>query len=178
VEGENLATIGFANLSEILFNQVASEAQASQPSTQSNASTNTLSPAIGDEFTPSAQNEEPSAGLFTANPFSQFSTASAAVLAPVVSAALATTSAVVANANTAPVSTTNNEAQLQTLNAALEGLGLSDANIRKIDGIAVLINNFHLTSFTFLAYQLKAQQLRAPTVATTVPPAQSRTATA
>jgi len=178
VEGENLATIGFANLSEILFNQVVSEAQASQPSTQSNASTNTLSPAIGDVFTPSAQNEEPSAGLFTANPFSQFSTASAAVLAPVVSAALATTSAVVANANTAPVSTTNNEAQLQTLNAALEGLGLSDANISKIDGIAVLINNFHPTSFTFLAYQLKAQQLRAPTVATTVPPAQSRTATA
>jgi hypothetical protein len=177
VEGENLATIGFVNLSEILFNQAVSEAQASQPSTQSNASTNISSPAIGDEFTPSAQNVE-SAGLFTANPFSQFSTASSAVLAPVVSAALATTSAVVANAITAPVSTTNKEAQLQTLNAALEGLGLSDANIRKIDGIAVSINNFHPTSFTFLAYQLKAQQLPPPTAATTVPPAQTRTATA
>ena len=151
-----MATIGFVNLSEILFNQAVLEARASQPPTQSNASTNISSAAIGDQFTPSAQNEEPSAGFFTANPFSQFSGASAAVLAPVVSATLATTSAVVANATTAPVSTTNKEAQLQTLNAALEGFGLSDANIRKIDGIAVLINNFHPTSFTFLAYQLKA----------------------
>jgi hypothetical protein len=178
VEGENLATIGFVNLSEILFNPAVSEAQVSQPSTQSNASTNISSSAIGDEFTPSAQNVEPSAGLFTANPFSQFPNASAAVLAPVVSAALATTSAVVANAITAAVSTTNKEAQLQTLNAALEGLGLSDANIRKIDGIAVSTNNFHPTSFTFLAYQLKAQQLPPQTAATTVPPAQTRTATA
>ena len=173
-----MATIGFVNLSEILLNQVLLEARASQPSTQSNPSTNTFSAAIGDEFTPSAPNAEQSAGLFTANQFSQFSGPAAAVLAPVVSAALATTSAVVANATTAPVSAKNNDAQLQTLNAALEGLGLSDANIRKIDGIAVLINNFHPTSFTFLALQLKAQQLPPQTATSAVPPAQTKTATA
>lgn len=177
MEGENVAAIGFVNLSEILFNQSV-RAPASQPSAQSNANTNILSAAIGDEFTPSVRNAEQAAGLFTANPFSQFPTAPAAALAPVVSEALATTGAVVANATAAPVSTTNNEAQLQTLNAALEGLGLSDANIRKIDGIAVLINNFHPTSFTFLALQLKAQQHPPQTATTTVPPAQTKTATA
>jgi hypothetical protein len=89
----NLATIGLVNLSEALLNQTVLEAQASQAATRSNSSTNILSIAIGDELTPSAQNTEQVAGLFTVDQFSQFSPAPVAVLVPADSAALATASA-------------------------------------------------------------------------------------
>jgi hypothetical protein len=61
-----MAVIGFINRSEALFNQTVLEAQASQAATQSDASTNIFSTAIGDEFTPSAQNTKQAAGIHPA----------------------------------------------------------------------------------------------------------------
>ena len=49
------------------------------------------------------------------------------------------------------------QTQLNTLNNALAALGLSAADIRQIDRVASLINDFNPTAFTSLAYQLEAQ---------------------
>jgi hypothetical protein len=48
------------------------------------------------------------------------------------------------------------EAQLQSLNRSLAALGLSAADIKKVDQIASVINNFNPTSFISLVYQPKA----------------------
>jgi len=46
--------------------------------------------------------------------------------------------------------------QLQTLNNSLAALGLSAADIQKVDQVAGLINDFSPTAFTSLVYQLEA----------------------
>ena len=170
-----MATIGFVSHSEALFNQTELEAQASRAATQSNASTDIFSAAaIGDEFTPSAQSTEQAAGIF-----SQFSPAAVAKLAPANSPTFETANAATTNALAAPVATAaNSEAHLRQLNTALEEQGPSNTNIGKIDDIAVLINNFNPSTFTFVANQLKAQQPAPPTVTTTAAPVRTRTATA
>jgi outer membrane murein-binding lipoprotein Lpp len=76
------------------------------------------------------------------------------------------------------VTVANSEKQLQTLNTALEALGLSSQDISKIDAIASVINDFNPAAFTVLANQLKAQQVALQGAATTAAPAQTRAATA
>lgn len=49
------------------------------------------------------------------------------------------------------------QTQLNALNNALAALGLSAADIRQIDRVASLINDFNPTTFTSLAYQLESQ---------------------
>lgn len=53
--------------------------------------------------------------------------------------------------------TANVETQLQTLNNALQALGLSTVEINQIDQIASLSSNFDPNAFTSLAYQLLTQ---------------------
>jgi hypothetical protein len=48
------------------------------------------------------------------------------------------------------------EAQIQTLNSALQALGLSAADISKVDQIATVLNDFSPTAYASLAYQLVA----------------------
>lgn len=49
------------------------------------------------------------------------------------------------------------QTQLQALNNALAAIGLSAADIREVDRVASLINDFSPVAFTSLAYQLEAQ---------------------
>jgi hypothetical protein len=49
------------------------------------------------------------------------------------------------------------QTQLQALNNALAAIGLSAADIREVDRVASLINDFNPAAFTSLAYQLEAQ---------------------
>jgi hypothetical protein len=90
--------------------------------------------------------------------------AAATTLATV--AALAPANALQAAA--APAATANVENQLQALNNALAALGVSKAEMRKIDSIAVLIHDFNPTAFTSLVHQLEglAQDVAPQTPAT------------
>jgi hypothetical protein len=179
-----MALIGLVNLTEPLLNQAAGQTQAATPSNANTVSGTNAS--TGDTFTRSAQNTAQAAGLFTVNQSSLFSPAAEALLAPAVAAALATpatATAATAKASApdtaAPAATVaNNERQLQTLNIALEALGLNSKDISKIDAIASVIKDFNPAAFTLLANQLKAQQVALQAAATTAAPAQTRTATA
>lgn len=61
-----------------------------------------------------------------------------------------------ATATTAALGSPTVEAQLQTLNSALQALGLSAADISKVDQIATVLNDFSPTAYASLAYQLVA----------------------
>jgi|SRR5450631_1339758 hypothetical protein len=82
-------------------------------------------------------------------------------------AAAQLTPAATNNASVAPVTATTPasatpqgalavQQQLQTLNNSLAALGLSAADIQKVDQVAGLINDFSPTAFTSLVYQLEA----------------------
>jgi hypothetical protein len=93
------------------------------------------------------------AGLFTAPRFSLFTAATEAFLAQ--SAPFGANAAPAAVANTPASGSAGVEKKLQALNDSLAALGLSAADIRKVDQIASIINNFDPTSFTSLVYQLE-----------------------
>jgi hypothetical protein len=145
-----------------------------QAAKQSDVDTNsTATPTLGDQFTPATQSTEQDAGLFTVNQISLFSPAAAALIAPAIASALATpaTAKVLgADTNTGPAPTVaTREGQLQTLNSALNRLGLSNANISKIDRIADVTQNFNPEAFSILARQLLAQQGNQDATAATAP---------
>jgi len=174
-----MAVTGIFNLAENLLNVTTA---ASNPATQSNVNTNNIAATIQDEFTASPQNIEQAAGLFTVNQFSLFSPAAETLLAPAIATTLATpttANTLNADANAAFSATgANSEARLQTLNSALDGLGLSNANISEIDRIADLTNDFNPEAFSILAHQLFAQQAIQDTATTTTAPAQTKSAKA
>ena len=124
---------------------------AAQNAGPSNAGTNnSTATAAGDVFTASARSAEQEAALFTVNQAPLLSPAAEALLAPATKAA-------------------NTQGQLQPLNNALEGLGLSSADIKRIDGIATADQNFNPAAFTVLAFQLKVEQAaQQPTTSTAV----------
>lgn len=114
--------------------------------------------AFSDQFVPSSQIATGSAtadaaGLFTAGQFTLFTAAADALLAQSKPAAPSAST----SATTAPTpGSITTEAHLQSLNRSLAALGLSAADIKKVDQIASVINNFNPTSFTSLVYQLEA----------------------
>ncbi|MBV9888375.1 MAG: hypothetical protein JO119_17675 [Acidobacteria bacterium] len=128
-----------------------------------------------DQFTPSSLNESASstaqaAGLFTAPPVSALPLNVPPATSQTGDAATSGPSASNANAQSGPTLSDNatsaaptaagsvsQQTQLNTLNNALAALGLSAANIRQIDRVASVINDFNPTAFTSLAYQLEAQ---------------------
>jgi hypothetical protein len=115
--------------------------------------------ALLDQFVPSSQTgtgnaTAEAAGLFTAAQFTLFTAAANALLAQSTPAAANATRATAAT-DPAHGSVTT-EAQLQSLNRSLAALGLSAADIKKVDQIASVINNFNPASFTSLIYQLEA----------------------
>jgi myosin heavy subunit len=208
-------TISPVNLTELLLNSTAEQAQESQAPAPSKANANngTTAAATGDQFTLSAQNAAQAAGLFTVSQVTLFSAAAEALLAqaaapppnpanttapaanfsaapaaqesvaansaaaaPALAAATAlatsaTANAAAANAAAAPVTTASVAQQLQTLNSALVALGLSQADINKIDSVAGFINDFNPAAFTNLANQLEtlAQPQTAPQTAANAP---------
>jgi hypothetical protein len=206
-----MATISPVNLTKLLLNSAAEQAQESQSPAASKPNTNSGTPAAtGDQFTLSAQNAAQAAGLFTVNQVTLFSAAADALLAqgaaapanpantttpaanstasptaqelaaanavaalPTLAAATAATAnAAAVNAAGAPATTTSIAQQLQTLNSALAALGLSQADINKIDSVAGFINDFNPTAFTNLANQLEAlahQQTAASQTASNAP---------
>ncbi len=127
-----------------------------------------------DQFTPSSLNESASstaqaAGLFTAPAVSALP-ANVPTTSQTGDAATSGASASNANAQNGPTLSDNatsaaptaagsvsQQTQLNTLNNALAALGLSAVNIRQIDRVASVINDFNPTAFTSLAYQLEAQ---------------------
>jgi hypothetical protein len=124
------------------------------------AAANTAAPV--DRFVPSSQAATgnataEAAGLFTASQFSPSPSASSqfTLFTSAASAAPATPAPATAITVPAPGSTTT-EQQLQSLNSSLAALGLSVADIKKVDQIASVIGNFSPTSFTSLVYQLEA----------------------
>jgi hypothetical protein len=186
-------TISPVNLTELLLNSAAEQAQESQAPAPNTANANNgTAAATGDQFTLSPQNAAQAAGLFSVSQVTLFSAAAQALLAQAAapSANPANTSAAAANStaqptaqesaaanalaalpalaaataatansaavNAAPVTTPSITQQLQTLNNALAALGLSQADINKIDSIAGFINDFNPAAFTNLANQLEA----------------------
>ena len=151
-----MSLTGFVSLTETLLNQAAAQAAQLQSAKPAGAiAANGAAAAIMDEFTPSVQNIEQTAGLYTA-PVSPFSTSPAALTALATSAETAAADAQTIGAAGAPAP--NSNVALQRLNTSLEALGLNNANINNIDGIASVNNNFDPAAFRLLAYQLKAQQ--------------------
>jgi hypothetical protein len=124
-------------------------------------------------------NTSAAAANSTAQPTAQESAAANAVAAL---PALAAATAAISNSaavNAAPVATPSITQQLQTLNNALAALGLSQADINKIDSVAGFINDFNPAAFTNLANQLEAlaQQQTAPQTPAN-PPATANTSAA
>jgi hypothetical protein len=163
------------NLNDGLLGQPS--AQQTQGSAASNATSlqASVSALPQDSFTPSAASESgdstaQAAGLFNApttsglpanatsttlqagGPSNLGSSTSNANTQSAPSAAADST----APASAAPGSASQ-QTQVNTLNNALAALGLSAADIRQIDRVASLINDFNPTAFTSLAYQLEAQ---------------------
>lgn len=165
----------------------------------------TASPQVPREdlFIPSSQTLQSqataqAAGLFSVPQPSFFSAAAHSVLrpnapaqagaaqaaTPVAPAAHAGTAASPATAaSVATASTTSLAAaqeQLQSLNLALAALGLSTQDIRQLDQIASIRNNYNPSAYTAQAYQLEvlAQKAPAQTVVTTKTNAQAVAANA
>lgn len=172
-----MAVTGLFNLAENLLD--VTTARLNQ-ATQSNVNTNNIATATSkDEFTSSIQNIEQAAGLFTVNQFSLFSPAAETLLAPAITTTLATpATANTLNADANAATGASSQERLQTLNTALDGLGLSNANISKIDRIADLTNDFNPEAFSILAHQLLAQQVPQDAAATTTAPARTKSAKA
>jgi hypothetical protein len=174
-----MAVTGLFSLAENLLDVTAAR---SNQVTKSNVNTNNIATAVQDEFTSSTPNIEQAAGLFTVNQFSLFSAAAETLLAPAITTTLATpatANTLNADASAAFAATgANSEDRLQSLNTALDGLGLSNANISKIDRIADLTNDFNPKAFSILAHQLLAQQVPQDAAATTTAPAQTKSAKA
>jgi len=157
-----MAATGLANFAQILLNPttVTQELPALPAVTAVGAIARaTANPsALVDQFVPSSQagtgnGATEAAGLFTAPQFSLFTAATEAFLAQ--SAPFGANAAPAAVANTPASGSAGVEKQLQGLNDSLAALGLSAADIRKVDQIASIINNFDPTSFTSLVYQLE-----------------------
>jgi hypothetical protein len=157
-----MAATGLANLAQILLNQttVAQELPAFPAVTGVGAIARATAnaSALVDQFVPSsragtANGAIEAAGLFTAPQFSLFTAATDAFLAQ--SAPFGANAAPAAAANAPASGSASVEKQLQALNNSLAALGLSAADIRTVDRIASVINNFNPTSFTSLVYQLE-----------------------
>ena len=171
-----MAVTGLFNLAENLLDVTTAR---SNQATQSNVNTSNIATAIQDQFTSSTPNIEQAAGLFTVNQFTLFSPAAETLLAPAIASTLATpATANTLNADANAATGASSQERLQTLNTALHGLGLSNANISKIDRIADLTNDFNPEAFSILAHQLLAQQVPQDAAATTTAPAQTKSAKA
>jgi hypothetical protein len=183
--GGSMALAGLVNLAGRLLNQTTAQAQDTQtPQTPAQPAGNTASPAAPhDQFIPSTQTQPAqasaeAAGLFAVSQFTVFTPAADSLLAQAAApqanqanaparsanstAPAPTQTAAATNAPAAsPVSATATgtatvEDQLRALNNVLQSIGLSLADIRKIDRIASLINDFNPAAFTSLAYQFAA----------------------
>jgi hypothetical protein len=155
-----MASIGFVTLAETLLNQAA-ELQAVAPSSAAAATSTTA--ASGDEFSPSVQNLEQAAGLYTAT-----------------SSPLVNSDATLLNLapSASGPTTPNASGALQKLNNALEALDLSNAVINKIDAIATVTNNYNPTSYTVTAHDLEAGEIPQQAQSPAAPAAQGTTARA
>jgi len=156
------AATSLATLAETLLTQTTAAQEVRTLLGTTTVGTATGAPAnsaaLLDQFVPSSQTATGSAtadaaGLFTAGQFSLFTAAADALLAQ--SKPATPNSSATAFTTPTPGSVTT-EAQLQSLNRSLAALGLSAADIKKVDQIASVINNFNPTSFTSLVYQLEA----------------------
>jgi hypothetical protein len=165
-----MAATGFVSLTDSLLNQTVQEFRAVASTTAATNVGALANPAAPiDLFVPSSQTgiadaTAEAAGLFTASQFSLITAAQNSLLARSVATALpqpgarATASANAPRATGADVpapGTFSIQTQLQTLNTALAQLGLSAADIQKVDRIASVINDFNATTFTNLIHQLK-----------------------
>jgi hypothetical protein len=165
-----MAATGFIRLTDSLLNQTVQEFRAlanTTAATTAGAPANAAAPV--DQFVPSSQTgvadaTAEAAGLFTATQFSLLTAAQNSLLARSAATVLpqpgapATTVANASRATGADVpapGTFSIQTQLQTLNNALAQLGLSAADIQKVDRIASVINDFNATTFTNLIHQLK-----------------------
>jgi hypothetical protein len=157
-----MSAAGLANLAEILLNQTTAAQElpafpgATAASTTARAAVIPGAPV--DQFVPSAQpgtanGATDGAGLFAAPQSSLFTPATDAFLAQ--SAPFGVNAAQTAAGKAAALGIGGVEKQLQALNNSLAALGLSTADIRKVDQIASIINNFDPTTFTSLVYQLE-----------------------
>ena len=70
--------------------------------------------------------------------------------------ATSTTASSSAASSVSPSRSVTTQTQLDSLNNALQALGLSAADIQQVDQVAQLTNDFSPTSFTSLVYQLEA----------------------
>jgi hypothetical protein len=157
----SLATLAQSLLTEPTPAQEVRTLLGSTTAAPTSAPANTAVPV--DRFVPSSQSATgnataEAAGLFTASQFSPSrSTSSQVTLFTSAAGALPTpTNPAPSTATTVPApGSATTEQQLQSLNSSLAALGLSAADIKKVDQIASVIGNFSPTSFTSLVYQLE-----------------------
>jgi hypothetical protein len=182
-----MSVTGISGLAELLANQVSSQSTASgqnpQPAAQSGPAQSPPAPALPlDTFTPSSQNNSAvapaqDAGLFeltqanlsfaVSNALSgQATVPEAASAAPLVQpreevqAPAPAAAPPQATTNASASAAVNNQAELQSLNTVLLGLGLSNDAIQNIDQIASSIGEFNPTVYASLIQQYTAQLAR------------------
>lgn len=138
---------------------------SSLPAANSTTKTNTATTAIGatagsSDSAASATSTSSSTGALSGSASPQSSTGegdSAPATGSAASGANAQgTSTSSTSGSTASSGSVTTQTQLDSLNNALEALGLSAADIQQIDQVAQLTNDFSPTSFTSLVYQLEA----------------------
>jgi hypothetical protein len=154
-----MALVDLVNLTEILLNQTAGQAQGLQAETPSKASANNgATAATGDQFTPSAENTAQAAGLFTVNQFTLFSAAAEFLLAqaPAPRANPANASAPAANF-TAPPAT--QEAVATNIAAALQAPAAAPARATPAPANALAANAAAAPATTTANIQSQLQAL-------------------
>ena len=189
----HMALISFLQLGQLSNPNTAvpNTEQAATQSTTATAPTATNTAANQDQFTPSIPAVAQDPGLFQAGQIALFSAAGSFLLAqnggaaqtqtsaqPPIAAPDATQAAAGTAATNASVATQDNsqiQSQLQSLNTALEVLGLSPSEITVVDRVAQLVQDFNPTSYSDLINQLQAA---AQAAAPQAPAAQTSTAQA
>ena len=164
--GEVMSLIGLVHLAESLFDQTPGNQDNGSAKKTQNQAAQKSDVNNRDEFRHSGANTAKVAGLFQAKQQSVFSTAATVLLvqngatqnaaAPTPSAARATatpTAATITGSTATDVAQVLS--QLQSLNASLIALGLSQDEIDVVDRVAQLIKNFSPAAFTSLVNQLQ-----------------------
>jgi hypothetical protein len=134
-----MATISPVNLTELLLNSTAEQAQEAQAPAPSKANANNgTTAATGDQFTPSAQNAAQAAGLFTVNQVTLFSVAGQALLALAAAppANPANTTAAAANGTAQPTAQESVAANAVAALPALAAATAATANAAAVNAAA------------------------------------------
>jgi hypothetical protein len=137
----------------------ASSAQASSP-TKTNLATAAIGAnvATGDTATSASSSNAGALSGSALPPTAAATSDSAAVTGSSASSdsAQAASTPATTSSSAAPSGSVTTQTQLDSLNNALQALGLSAADIQQVDQVAQLTNDFSPTSFTSLVYQLEA----------------------